>query len=169
MTLQASWRVVRLWELDAADVLARGEVGALPWVPLMRFDGPAEELVRDVRDRIERSAPPDRLDGLLSVTKILASMVMDEAGLMALFGRMQKMLDIPLLNWIREEGRAEGTAETVRRMIARALTRRFGAVPADVAEAVNAETDAARLDALLDEAVDAPDLAAFAAALVARP
>lgn len=45
----AAWRIVKLWEVPAEDLLAAGDIGLVPWVPLARFDGPPETIVRECR------------------------------------------------------------------------------------------------------------------------
>ncbi len=47
--LQAQWKTVELWTLPAADFLAEGDVGVVPWVPLMQFDGPPEAVLERLR------------------------------------------------------------------------------------------------------------------------
>jgi hypothetical protein len=85
-SLRAAWRVVRLWELDAEELLAAGDVGLIPWVPLTRFPGPPEQLLRQCRERIETRARRDEQEALLVVTSILASVVFDDDLLLTLFG-----------------------------------------------------------------------------------
>lgn len=43
--LAGGWKVVNLWEVSADDLLAAGDVGLIPWVPLTKFDGPPEPLL----------------------------------------------------------------------------------------------------------------------------
>jgi hypothetical protein len=52
--LQARWRVVELWKLLAEDLLAAGDVGLIPWVPLTYYAGPLEVLLQQCRVRINR-------------------------------------------------------------------------------------------------------------------
>jgi hypothetical protein len=55
-----SWNVVELWTPSAEELLAAPSVGAVPWAPLARYDGPPEVLLRRCRDRIDRKAAPRR-------------------------------------------------------------------------------------------------------------
>jgi hypothetical protein len=41
--LRATWKPVELWTLPTQDILAAGDVGVLPWVPLMQFEGQPKE------------------------------------------------------------------------------------------------------------------------------
>ena len=59
-TWPLSWRTVQLWTLPAETLLAAGDVGLIPWVPLTQFDGPPEPILRECRERIDQSAPSDR-------------------------------------------------------------------------------------------------------------
>jgi hypothetical protein len=65
-------RVVSLWEVPAEDLLATGDVGLVPWVPLARYDGPPEALLRQCRERIERQGKPGERDNLLAITRVMA-------------------------------------------------------------------------------------------------
>ena len=54
--LTCRWRVVELWTVSAAELLAANDVGLIPWVPLARFDDPPEVIVRQCYQRIEQQA-----------------------------------------------------------------------------------------------------------------
>jgi hypothetical protein len=43
--LDRQWRTVELWTLRAEAFLSHGDVGIVPWVPLMQFDGAPEFLL----------------------------------------------------------------------------------------------------------------------------
>jgi hypothetical protein len=59
--LNLSWKAVKLWELPADDLLAAGDVGLVPWVPLAKLSGPPESIVSRCRARIDHdTAPPER-------------------------------------------------------------------------------------------------------------
>jgi hypothetical protein len=68
------WKAVELWKIPAADMLASGDVGLIPWAPLAGFDGTPETVFHECRTRIDRDAPPDEHENLLAVTQILAGM-----------------------------------------------------------------------------------------------
>ena len=38
--IQVNWKVVESWTIPAEAMLATGDIGLIPWVPLARFDGP---------------------------------------------------------------------------------------------------------------------------------
>jgi len=68
------WKAVRLWEVPAEELLAMGDVGLIPWVPLAQFEGPPERIVSRCRARIDHAVPPlapvDQ-ENLLAVTQFL--------------------------------------------------------------------------------------------------
>jgi hypothetical protein len=60
--------------LSAAELLALDDPGVVPWVPLMQFDGPPEEVLQQCRDILDRKAPVQNKENLLMVSQILASL-----------------------------------------------------------------------------------------------
>jgi flagellar biosynthesis/type III secretory pathway protein FliH len=69
----------------------------------------------------------------------------------------------------RVEGRAEGRAERKQEAILEILGKRFGTVPPMLVESLAAVHDPERLTTLLDAALDAESLDAFARAVQAEP
>jgi len=67
-----TWKVVKLWEIPAAELLAAGDIGLIPWVPLAQIDGLAEPVLRQCRDRIVRDAPANEQENLMAVTQVFA-------------------------------------------------------------------------------------------------
>jgi hypothetical protein len=72
--MQLTWKVVKLWTVPAEDLLAAGDIGQVPWVPLSHFEGPPEPIFRQCRERIDREALADEHDNLLAVTQVLAGL-----------------------------------------------------------------------------------------------
>jgi hypothetical protein len=66
-------------------LLAAGDVGLVPWVPLAQFDGPPEPVFRQCRARIEQDAPADEQENLLAVTQLLAGLRYNDPSLFQLF------------------------------------------------------------------------------------
>jgi hypothetical protein len=155
------WRVVELWTVEATDLLAAGDVGLIPWVPLTHIAGPPESVLRECRRRIDQQAAEEERDYLLAVSQILGSLRYDENTLMAIFGRGQSMIDTPLLRKLEEQGIQKG----LHRAILRFLTGRFGPVPEDLANLLRSITEEEKLDELVDWAGQCPDLDAFRARL----
>src|SRR5438552_11320977 len=89
--LRASWRVVELWNVPASELLATGEPGLMPWVPLTRLDGPAPAILSECRRIIDEKAKPQEHDNLLAVTQVLMDLAHHEAALYAIFGGKEAM------------------------------------------------------------------------------
>jgi len=156
--LTVRWRIVELWTLPADELLATGDPGLAPWAPLARYNGPPEPLFRECRRVIDAGAAgQERLD-LLAVTQVLSRLRYNDPQLLAILGGGQTMIESPLIQEIFGEAIAEEAARTearVRRQmkaasILRFLDYRFGPVPQDVREAVQAVQEDHRLDALWD-------------------
>jgi hypothetical protein len=96
-TLRCSWKVVELWQVSAEELLAAGDVGLLPWVPLTRFEGPPRDLLQRCRERIDRQARHDERANLLAVSQVLTKLRFPDPQLLALFGGRQIMIDSPLI------------------------------------------------------------------------
>jgi hypothetical protein len=159
--LSVRWRVVELWTLPAADQLAANDVGLIPWVPLMQFDGPAETILRECRDRIERQAPPEQRESLLAVAAMLGSLRYDESLLATIFEGRQGVLEIPLLDKMI----ARHETERQRRDIVCVLATRFGTVPPEITAALQGVSEETRLEKLLAWSAACPDVDAFRARL----
>jgi hypothetical protein len=150
---RASWKIVKLWEVPAADLLAAGDVGLIPWVPLTRFDDPPESIFRECRARIDHDAPPEEHENLLAVTQVLASLRYDDPGLFQLLGGRKAMIESPVLQRLLRETRQED--------IVRVLVARFRIAAPDVEAELNSINDDDRLNELVDLAATCPDLDSF--------
>src|SRR4029077_16211374 len=51
-----SRKAVKLWEIPAEELMAAGDVGLIPWVPLTKFDQPPERIVSRCRTHIDHHA-----------------------------------------------------------------------------------------------------------------
>ena len=150
---RANWRVVELWELSAADLLAMNDVGLVPWIPLTRWDGKPEALLRECRGRIDRQAPVQEHDNFLAVTTMLASLRYNDDVLNNIFGGGRAMVEFPLMKkmW----------AQAQQRDILRILSARFKSVAPDIEKELQGVNEPDRLDDLIDWAASCPDLPAF--------
>jgi hypothetical protein len=156
--LEARWRLVELWNLPAAEFLAQADVGVVPWVPLMSFEGPPEALLERCAEKIEREAhPKDRVD-LLAVSQVLAELRFPHPELLSLLGGQQPMLESPVLRKMVAEG--------IHKVILVLLKGRFGTVPRDVTRLLRQVLDERRLAALNLLASQCPDMQAFRDALL---
>jgi hypothetical protein len=147
-----SWKVVKLWELNGAELLAAGEIGLVPWVPLTLFDDPPESIVRQCRDRIDRDASPNEHENLLAVTQLLARLRYNNETLFQILGGPKAMIESPLLQELK--------AEWERENIAKVLEARFGVAGQVLGSDLNV-IDEDRLDDLLKLAATCRSLASF--------
>jgi hypothetical protein len=152
-SLAGGWNVVELWTLAAEDLLAAGDVGVVPWVPLARFDGPPEELLDRCRERIEAQAHPDDRANLLAVSQVLAQLKFPQPELLALLGGTEVMIESPLIT--------ELLAKTRQEDIVMVLKRRFAKVPPDVIKHLRAIVSEKKLSQLLGHATDCASVEAF--------
>ena len=149
--------MVELWTLPAAGLLAMGDVGVLPWVPLAQSDQPPEVLLRACRERIDRQAAPDEHANLLAVAQVLARLRYNDPGILSIFGGRQAMIESPLIQELMQEV----VAERGHKYIVGVLEERFGSVPQDIITALGTIQEDERLGQLLRWAVRCPDLEAF--------
>ncbi|MFI5459027.1 MAG: hypothetical protein ACHRXM_26660 [Isosphaerales bacterium] len=159
-----SWKAVKLWEVAAEELLAAGDVGLIPWVPLADFEGPPEQVVRRCRDRIDRDARPGEHENLLAVTQFLLGLRYNDLTLRerlaALLGGRQAMIESPILQEIIADNTRKTATETRQKDILNVLVARFG----DMAETLEDElkaVDVNRLDALVKLAAKCRSLASF--------
>jgi hypothetical protein len=151
--LAGEWNVVELWEREADELLAAGDVGVVPWVPLTRFDGPPEDLLTRCRERIEQQAHPDDRANLLAVSQVMAGLRFPQEELLALLGGTQVMNESPVITKL--------LAKKMQEAIVRFLTGRFGKVPADVTKHLSAIVNEKKLDRLITHAAVCPSIEAF--------
>jgi hypothetical protein len=157
--LGAEWKVVELWTLPAEQFLAEGDVGVVPWVPLMHFDGPPEALLERCAAKIEREASdPRERANLLGVSQVLTGLRFTDPDLLTLLGGKQAMIESPLLQKL--------IAEAKHKDILALLKDRFGTVPRDVTRRLQGILDEERLTNLNVLAGKCPDLPTFREALL---
>jgi hypothetical protein len=155
-TLTATWRTVELWTLSASE-FSGGDVGILPWVPLMRMEEPPETVLERCAERIEREAPPGQKTDLLVVSQVMTQLRFPNTELLNLFTGVQKMLESPLIQ--------KWKAEAVHELILDTLKERFGVVPRDVAKHLREIVDEKKLKKLNRLAINCPNLQAFREAI----
>jgi hypothetical protein len=164
-TLNLSWKAIKLWEVPAEDLLAIGDVGLVPWVPLAKSTDDPERLIRRCRARIDAAVPssPER-ENLLAVTQFLLGLRYNEGPLRdklrELLGGNKAMIESPIYQEIVEQSRREGETRARRKDVLKILVKRFGDTARDLAVELDAvEYD--RLEDLLERAIDCPDLESF--------
>jgi hypothetical protein len=151
--LEASWHTVELWKEPAKDLLAVNDVGMIPWVPLAKFDGPAEPLLEECRERIDRDAAPQQKGNILAVTQVLMRLKYNDPGLFEIFGGEKAMIESPLIQ--------ELLAKWAHNYIVILLEARFGSVPPELATQLRTILDEDKLDELVRRAGTCPTLGAF--------
>ncbi len=122
-------------------------------MPLTQFDEPPEALLRQCRQRIDEKAAAGEHANLLAVTEVLTWLRYNEAGLLAILGGKQIMIESPLIQ--------ELVAERAHKYILLVLTDRFGTVPPEIISALPPIQDEKKLDELVVWASRCPDLEAF--------
>jgi hypothetical protein len=162
---QAGWRVIELWTLPARDALAANEIGLVPWIPLMAFDGPPEEVVRSCRDRIDAQASGDERANLLAVTQVLTSLRYDDRSLIAMLGGESIMIESPLLQDLWTRRGLEVELDVKQKDLLLFLGARFGHIPEELSKVLQAVRDPAALDQLIKFAAQCADLEVFRAQL----
>jgi hypothetical protein len=72
--IYVAWKLVEVWKIPAAELLASGDIGLIPLAPLAHFDGPVEPILEECRERIERHAPESEREDLRVVTHFFAGL-----------------------------------------------------------------------------------------------
>jgi hypothetical protein len=174
---QASWRVVEMRTLPAADLLATRDLGLAPWAILARWDGPPEELFQQERSLVDEQAPPDERSFLLTVMQMLATLRYTDQRLFDILGGEKVVIESGYFGGIIAKQVAEQVAERVAEQVAERvaeqvalsmhttilnlLTDRLGSVPPDVEAAVHAVRNQQRLDRANRFAARAADYESF--------
>lgn len=156
------YTVVRVWELPPGPFLA-GPLAVLPLAPVANV--PRAEVpgvVRRVGERLGAEANPATAGLLWQAMGILLSLRYKTMTPTEWLREIPAVDDIPLFRAMQQEwekqgvakGRAEGRAEGLRTALLGQGRKQFGSPSAKVKAAVNAVTDPARLEALLDRLSD---------------
>jgi hypothetical protein len=159
-------QVVELWTMSAQTLLAAGDVGLVPLVPLAQSDQRPEVLLWECRERIDRDAAPSERLNLLAVAFVLARMRYNDPTVAILLGGMGPMIETPAY----DDFRAYLRGVNYRDDILEVLQARFSTVPEDLAAQVRAipPEERERLGELHRFAAVCLDLEAFRARLGAR-
>ena len=156
--LEVHWRTVELWTLPAERFLAEGDVGAMPWVPLMHMDGKPEAVLERCAERIEREAPPEKQTDLQVISQVMTQVRFPGSDLTDLFRGVRTMIESPLI----EQWRAEGVHE----LILDTLDDRFGSSPRDVSRLLRKIVDERKLKKLNRVAIKCANLDTFRESLL---
>jgi hypothetical protein len=163
--LKFSWRIAKLWEVPAQELLAAGDIGLIPWVPLTKFKGTPESMVRQCRARIDQVTSRDEHENLLAVTQFLARLRYNDPKLFEILGGLKTMIESPLFQELRaestQEAKIEAARETTIRNLISFLIGRFGSRAKTLETEINAIGDEARLKELLLHAATCRTLGSF--------
>ena len=127
--LQSAWKVVELWTVPAEELLAAGDVGMIPWVPLAHWDGPPEPIFHQCRARIDQDALPGERENLLAVSQVLAGLRYDDPRLFQILGGREAMIESPVLQQLKAEWTQEGPARPIEKTSSNSWSPGLGTRP----------------------------------------
>jgi len=119
-----------------------------------------EPILRQCRERIDQQAPATERSNLLAVMQVLTKLRYNDAGLLAILGGTQIMIESPLIQ--------ELVADRLQKAVVGSLTTRFGVVSPDIVTALHAVQAEVKLYELNNWAASCPDLEAFRARLASQ-
>jgi hypothetical protein len=153
--LRWQYEVVRLWNLEPADLLAHP--GLTPLAPLSRVDEAGlPRLVDELHERWSR-LPRRQASDLASATSILMGLRFDRTLIRRVFRELSMVKESVIYQDILQEGRELGRLDQARRVLIRHGSKRFGVASAEIRDAVAAITDLDRLDRMFDRVAEADD------------
>jgi hypothetical protein len=177
--LQFGYRVMRVWELDA-EALLSGGTGTLPLTPLSQVvESELPGVIRRMEQRIAAETTAVESAELWLATYVLMGLRFSPSVAGELLKGVGAMKESATYQAIlqegeqrgrvlgeqqgraigEQEGRAigeqQGRAEEARTVLIRLGSKRFGSPTAEVRSAIEAESDLARLEALLDSLLEA--------------
>ena len=170
------YRVVRLWEMEAREILQRGLVKIYPFVPVMAS---SREEVFQAEEGIYQSAELERSQksDLLTALAIFAGMRDKSLAEELVERRRDLMIESPTYDMIKEEGIKEGLQqgiqqglqqgiqqgqlEDAREMVSEVLEERFGVISPRVVQQVRMVSEREILRALLRRAIRCRSLEEF--------
>jgi len=157
-SLWLRFRMVRVWEREAAEVLA-GPLATLPLAPLARVS--ANELpavVRRMEERIDREAPPEDRGMLWTTTFLQMGLKYKRETARELLKGVLAMKEsdtcMAILEEGEEKGLAKGAAQEARKILVRLGSRRFGVPVVQTQTALEAIDSVERLEQLIDRIPD---------------
>ncbi len=173
--MQWHYDVLRLWEMDATDLLALGKPELLPLIGQTRIEKP-EQVIPQLVQQLQQVQDAERRRNL--IISLLA--LTDRKGIMEMVKQMIQeeglLLDTPFLLEIRQEGREEGREEgieegreegilsTLRTATLETLTTRFALSEEEIQQlkaSLEARKDETSLHTLFKQALVVPHTAAF--------
>jgi hypothetical protein len=145
---KVSWRIAKMWEIPAEQLLAANDIGLIHWLPLTEFKGSPEPIIRQCRARIDQVASADERLNLLAVTQFLARLRYNDTKLFQILGGRKAMIESPLFQELKAEWTHESARETTIRILMSILVTRFGSKAEEFETRIKAIDDEARLEEL---------------------
>lgn len=169
------FRLIRIYDFDAREIIREGSLCLMPFVPLMRN---GEELTTEA-DRLLYESPLPRGDkaDMLTAMAILAGLVSSQLPQTLLARRRDIMIESAAYDLIKQEGIREGIREGIqegiregiregmlrksREAVLEVLEARFDLVPRSIRTAIDGIDDAATLKTLHRKAITVESLDHF--------
>jgi hypothetical protein len=167
LRLRASYKVIRMWELDPSELLESRRLGLLPWVGLMQAT-PAQFL--KALELVEAAEDP----ALRARAVLLGGLRYDKKGIEALLEKMGQMfiteeilressVTKDFIRELEEKVFASGQAHEARRMVRRLIAARFPSL--GEFQELDRVADTALLEQLMADLISAETPEAAAAAV----
>ncbi|MBD2727763.1 Rpn family recombination-promoting nuclease/putative transposase [Nostoc sp. FACHB-892] len=151
------YRVINLWEIDAAIVFDQPLPSLLPFVPILRGGGE----VAVVQRALQALRADEQLNQLESLLAFFASFVLDTPLVQQIMRwDMAVLRESPWYQEIEQRGIQLGLQQGVQRQLIRVLRRRFGEIPHEVEARLEGES-VERLENLMDSAIAVHSLDEF--------
>ncbi len=157
--IRFTYNLIRIYEMDAREILDQGILCLTPFVPLMKR-GPESLQQADAliygsdRSRTEKADP-------LTSMAILSGLVSKDLPVQLINRRKDIMIESAAYDIIKQDGIQEGMVVVAREMLLDALSTKFGTIPEDISGAVSDITDRESLKVLHRKAITCPDLKSF--------
>jgi hypothetical protein len=151
-----SFEVVRLWREWQAEEVLQGGLGTLPLAPLCQMpgDAPLEEalpgVIQRLDERLRHEAAPEEASVLRTASFILTGLLVSREVLLQLYQGVQGMRESTGYQYILEEGRNEGRLETLREVVVRLGSPKFGPPEESLAAQLSSISDPKRLERMVD-------------------
>ena len=179
------FRVIPVWELDGAEVVAQQWIGLYPLLPLMQWEGKSDEAVlRESQELVlTRIAERERRADAYVALRVLSGIRYPLPLIDRILRRKEIMLESPVYQEILKEGKAMGLEEgkamgleegkamglvsRLREDVLEALEVRFGMVPYQMEEHVRRIRGQKTLEGLHRKAILVESLEVFGEVLSA--
>jgi len=154
-----TFRLIKIYEMDAREVVDSGPLCLMPFVPLMKNGADllteADELIyRSERSRLQKA-------DMLTSMAILSGLVSENLPTELINRRKDIMIESAAYDIIKKDGIQEGQILTGREMLIEAIQARFDHVPADISAMVERISDKNILKLLHRKAVTCQDIEAL--------